>query len=246
MLANNSYSQRIMKVQSGKIDFIFINRLSLYSPGRADAIDTGSLYFNDTASSYYMHQRMPSKEEMLKQAQGRPVSYQTSMLNIWERMKEKQKRHIIFHKAGSNILTQPWNPPLGNEWYCIQDTMPTFTWTLSQDTTRILGYLCQKASFISTALGGMEREFDAWFAPDLAYAYGPFRFFGVPGMILQLENKYYSYKAVAIDIPLPEDGKFSISCCSGLPVITKAQSEKIRSKQVTDNENMKKLRSDKN
>lgn len=240
------FSQQGRIIRSGKIDYLFTNRLSLYSPGRADVIDTGNLYFNDTASSYYMHQRIPSKEEILKQADGKPASSRTSYLSIWERMKEKQKRHFIFHKAGSNVLSQPWSSPMGDEWYCIQDTVQALQWTLSPDTTRILGFTCQKAVFRSAALGSIEREFVAWFAPELAYAYGPFRFFGLPGMILQLDNKYYSYKAVAIDIPLSEEGKFPISCCSGLPAISKAQSDKIKTRQVTDVENMKKLKSDKN
>lgn len=238
-------AQKNNEARSGRIAFLYTNRYSLYIPGRANTTDSAYLYFNDTASSYYIVQKVPTYEEVLQKS-GNQASMQASIPDIIRRMEEKQSRHFYFHKAGTETISAPWNTPLGDKWYCVQDTIKAFTWELFPDTMRILGFVCQKAVFRSSALGNIERPYTAWFAPDIAYSYGPFRFFGLPGMILQLDNQYYQYRAVSIDLPLPKEGMFPITCCSGLPSITKKQSEQIASAQRKDVDNMRKVQKDKN
>jgi GLPGLI family protein len=231
---------------AGKIDYEVNQRYSLYIPGKTNGIDTASLYFNDTASAYLIRQKPITKEDLLKQMGSMAPEYREIAVQDIMRRIEKRKQNLYYHKGGSNIISYPWESPLGDKSFCVFDTIPSFSWDLLPDTTRILGFLCQKAVFKSRAYDNNERAFTAWFTPDIALAYGPYRFFGLPGMIMELDNQYFNYKAVAVNMPLPAEGKVNIACCAGLPSISKKQAGIVEQKQRTDYSNMQKLNSEKN
>ncbi len=66
-----------------------------------------------------------------------------------------------------------------------------FEWTLHpQETDSVLGYLVQKAT---TSYGG--RDWEAWFAPGIPINDGPYKFNGLPGLIMKLQDtrKHYVF-----------------------------------------------------
>ncbi|MGQ1944417.1 GLPGLI family protein [Ornithobacterium rhinotracheale] len=58
---------------------------------------------------------------------------------------------------------------------------PQLKWQLQKAQKEILGYAVQKAT---TQYGG--RNWVAWFAKDIPFAYGPYIFGGLPGLILEV------------------------------------------------------------
>ena len=56
-------------------------------------------------------------------------------------------------------------------------------WNILADFTSILGYDVQKAT---TEFGG--RKWIAWFAKEIPIQSGPYKFFGLPGLILKIED----------------------------------------------------------
>lgn len=68
-----------------------------------------------------------------------------------------------------------------------------FDWTITQDTAKIGDYICQKAT---VKYGG--REWSAWFSNDIPINDGPYKFYGLPGLIIKIEDKdkNYSWKLV--------------------------------------------------
>lgn len=56
-------------------------------------------------------------------------------------------------------------------------------WNILQDTTTILNYPCMKAT---THFRG--RDYVAWFTTELPVNDGPWKFYGLPGLILQIED----------------------------------------------------------
>ena len=58
------------------------------------------------------------------------------------------------------------------------------TWDITTDTTSIKGYLCNKAT---TSFRG--REYTAWFTLDIPINDGPWKFHGLPGLILKVEDQ---------------------------------------------------------
>ncbi|WP_426490624.1 GLPGLI family protein [Hymenobacter sp. 102] len=62
-------------------------------------------------------------------------------------------------------------------------------WRISSDTTTINGYRCQRAY---TSLGG--RDYAVWFTRQLPFSNGPYKFGGLPGLIIQAVDKTNSYR----------------------------------------------------
>jgi GLPGLI family protein len=77
-----------------------------------------------------------------------------------------------------------------------EEDMVEFQWQILSETKTILSYSCQKAT---TDFRG--RHYEAWFAPDLPINDGPWKFGGLPGLILAVADsaKNYSFLAVGIE-----------------------------------------------
>lgn len=67
-----------------------------------------------------------------------------------------------------------------------EDTPPI--WSMTEHTDTIFGYRCQKAT---TLFGG--REWIVWFSPDIPFPAGPYKFAGLPGLILKAEDSRSHY-----------------------------------------------------
>ena len=58
-----------------------------------------------------------------------------------------------------------------------------FTWIITPTTATIAGYACQRAT---TIFGG--RTWEAWFTRTVPIADGPYKFYGLPGFIVQVAD----------------------------------------------------------
>jgi GLPGLI family protein len=90
---------------------------------------------------------------------------------------------------------------MGKE-YLIKDKAEPFEWELSEETKKIGNYTAQKASFtkivdsrqFSTGMTEMENVKDTlqvtvWFTPEIPVSHGPEYYFGLPGLILEVQNQ---------------------------------------------------------
>jgi len=66
----------------------------------------------------------------------------------------------------------------------IQDNYPELSWGITNETKNIAGYPCIKAT---TNYRG--RNWIAWFTPNIAIPYGPWKLHGLPGLILEAYDK---------------------------------------------------------
>lgn len=62
-------------------------------------------------------------------------------------------------------------------------------WNILPETAKIENYNCQKAT---TKFGG--RSWEAWFSKDLPFPDGPYKFHGLPGLIVKLEDQTKSHQ----------------------------------------------------
>ena len=83
-----------------------------------------------------------------------------------------------------------------------KEPYPLQQWSIQNDTLTVCGYKCQKA--VCHFRG---RNFEAWFAPDIPVSQGPWKFGGLPGLILKLYDVDGLYRFECVNI---EQGKFSI------------------------------------
>jgi GLPGLI family protein len=65
--------------------------------------------------------------------------------------------------------------------YLYEENLPVFDWKISGEAQTILSYTCQKAT---TSFRG--RDYVAWFTPEIPLPNGPWKFGGLPGLILKL------------------------------------------------------------
>ena len=83
--------------------------------------------------------------------------------------------------------------------YFVYDEVPKIEWTIDKETSKkILNYKCFKATAIFRG-----SSITAFFTYEIPYSIGPFKFFGLPGAILDVradDKNYDLWKAVKIDI----------------------------------------------
>lgn len=69
------------------------------------------------------------------------------------------------------------------------DSIPALKWDFSdEENETIMGYTCRKAS---TEFAG--RRYTAWFAPEIPLPFGPYKFGGLPGLILKIEDGEHQF-----------------------------------------------------
>lgn len=64
-----------------------------------------------------------------------------------------------------------------------EEEIPNLKWEIKNDTLTVLSYTCQKA--ITTFRG---RVYEAWFSADIPINNGPWKFGGLPGLILKIND----------------------------------------------------------
>lgn len=76
---------------------------------------------------------------------------------------------------------------IGRDLYQYEEDRP-IAWQIHSETKKIGDYLAQKAS---TEFGG--RHWDAWFTADVPVFDGPYKFSGLPGLIIKIEDHEGKY-----------------------------------------------------
>lgn len=73
---------------------------------------------------------------------------------------------------------------------------PNFVWELTSEQDEILGYSCYKAK---CAYGG--RKWSVWFAPEIPINGGPWKFLGLPGLILKAidHSRQYLFTCMQVE-----------------------------------------------
>lgn len=86
-----------------------------------------------------------------------------------------------------------------DDYYFVHDKVPHIEWVIDKETTKkILGYDCIKAT--ANFRGS---PVTAFFTKEIPYSVGPFKFFGLPGAILDIRadgKNYDLWKAVKVDL----------------------------------------------
>ena len=80
-----------------------------------------------------------------------------------------------------------------------EENLELFNWQLSSDTATISGYKAQKAT---CDFGG--RNWIAWFSPEIPYSDGPYKFNGLPGLIVKISDtrNHYVFELEYIEKPI--------------------------------------------
>lgn len=80
-----------------------------------------------------------------------------------------------------------------------EDTFPKLNWELVEGTDTIANYVCQKAK-----LNFRGRNYTAWFSPEIPINDGPWKFSGLPGLILKVEDEAQLFSFTLIGMSQPK------------------------------------------
>jgi len=152
-----------------------------YSPGlvnRAETIDSEidfSLVFNDSTSIFYLDKKLFSDK--------RAASFVIINSGYFGRIKQQSK----------NYITEELQEAFGK----FRVSRSYQKWELHEETKMIGDYLCFKAttSYTTTNLKGkvFKNEFTAWYTPQLPYKFGPAGYGNLPGLIIELQGRNFTY-----------------------------------------------------
>jgi GLPGLI family protein len=145
--------------------------------------------------------------------------------------------------------------------FVIKDSLPKIAWEISNETKIIGDYNCVKATYTEPVskndLEAYERyqektkngksslfemkkpepkTITAWYTSEIPVSFGPNGVWGLPGLILQLENENYIYFCTKVSIKNNETVKIKIP--NSGKVISKKEYEKYEKKmqkQMEDN-----------
>lgn len=101
--------------------------------------------------------------------------------------------YYLFKSMGQN--TMKYYDVNGMEKYYCEEDIPVIDWTLADNSKVILGYECQMATCDFHG-----RKWTAWFTTDVPLMNGPWKFGGLPGLILEANDASGLYSFVATGI----------------------------------------------
>lgn len=96
---------------------------------------------------------------------------------------KKKKEMLFFDAIGQNI-------------FLVKDNYSDMKWDITNEKKNISGYECVRA--VTNYRG---REWIAWFTPEVALPFGPWKLHGLPGLILEANDttNRYAFKTVRIE-----------------------------------------------
>ncbi|MDE5664320.1 MAG: GLPGLI family protein [Duncaniella sp.] len=160
---------------------------------------------------FHPDQRDAYNDSRIVQIGKRCVKDYSDIINHFDSLATEQVRRGA--ESYSNVSGNPWpleiiRPIRGNKadlkyrlslssFFVYSDSVPSMEWNFSDENTdSIMGYDCRKAT---VEFAG--RSYTAWFTPEIPLPFGPYKFGGLPGLILKVEDaeQQFVWEAVGFE-----------------------------------------------
>jgi len=115
---------------------------------------------------------------------------------------ENKKADFIYKNFSNKSLY--FRGLIGRTAYLTTDTLLNFDWKITKERSKILNYNCIKAI---TRFRG--RNYIAWYTEDIALQNGPWKFCGLPGLIIKVtdDKEMFLYQLTSINFKIKFDEK---------------------------------------
>ena len=132
------------------------------------------------------------KDSLLQATYGTSVNEQTvrDFGKKLESLPKTQNRFIIFKNSFDKKIT--YIDRINSTYYSNEIPLSTFNWKIfTGDTMTVSGYLCKRAT---TYFAG--RFYEAWFNEQIPVSDGPYKFCGLPGLIIKVTDsrQHFSFQ----------------------------------------------------
>lgn len=138
---------------------------------------------------------------------------------------EGESYQVIKNKSTHKITVLDYVNAIGDR-FKYEDETGILPWQISNVTDTVSSYSCRKAT-----LNFRGRDYVAWFTSDIPVSDGPWKFAGLPGLILKIEDTQglFVFKLIGLQqlsplVPIQIDDSKSIKC-------SRAEFEKLKRKQ---------------
>lgn len=119
---------------------------------------------------------------------------------------ESMKIRYVVEKINNGNLMYLYTPNhMGDPVLKVKDDRK-INWDISTEQESILGYLAQKAT---TFFAG--REWTAWFTTEISIPDGPYKFYGLPGLILKISDKTNTHSFEIISVQKQKSNYFILN-----------------------------------
>jgi GLPGLI family protein len=154
-------------------------------------IDIQTLQIGKVVSKYFSQVLLDFNIKMQELRKGGDInghSYSKEGAFEYEIIKNQIGNKITVLDCGSCL-----NYPGGN--YQYEDDLSDMKWEIKKDTATVLSYACQKAV---TEFRG--RRWEAWFTSEIPINNGPWKFGGLPGLIMKISDsqQYFIFECIGI------------------------------------------------
>lgn len=163
--------------------FVYQVTMKPDASNKAD-VKTENAYLDISAekSMFYSENRI-KRDSVMK------ANFQSSGARGFNRDQMESLRSNINYSIEKDKKNQKilYKDRLGRDIYSYEEDRP-LDWKILSETTKIGEYKVQKAE---TDFGG--RKWTAWFTTDLPYQDGPYKFTGLPGLVVKVEDSEGDY-----------------------------------------------------
>ena len=152
-----------------------------------------SKFYNDTRRAQDSLIRA-TMEKQRAAAEGTGGSISLQNVNFQAGAGGSGEQSIVFKNRPSGKITITDKVVIDN--YSFTESSNQIKWEILPDTDTILSYAVQKA--VTTFRG---RSYEAWFTPDIPVNEGPWKFCGLPGLILKVSDsrQHYVFECVGLE-----------------------------------------------
>jgi GLPGLI family protein len=156
-------------------------------------INSGKLFFSNDIS-YYTVEQQGIEEKNSK-------NKDSDIIDMNSKEDKKNFEIIVFNKD-DKLIERSYESIFLKKFYSIVEKKPKISWSILKDKKKIGKFNCKKAT---TTFRG--RTYTAWYSEEIPISSGPWKFSGLPGLILSIEDKEGVYKWTANKITYPYKGK---------------------------------------
>src|SRR5690554_5968907 len=223
-IINGNAQNRAVKIEcdTARVRVVHVASKNYAIDESCSRIDTMALDIGDSVSVYH-DMTAPNKtiDKFIKPEKIKYLSIvHTRSDDLEDMIIEKHEHQNNVFKLNNYISTRTYKNRQKNRIYSLdqseaygegnsillsEDLLPQ-RWVIDSDTSRVLGYLCHKAT---AKFRG--RDYEAYFTQELPVNDGPWKLYGLPGLILDAKTSDGIYHFTAIGIQKIKDTPIDVS-----------------------------------
>jgi len=152
------------------------------------------LFIGEKCSRYKSYNRI-KMDSMIQDFENRgiPMEIALSDFSIFPKLKYEHQVFKNFPMGSLSVFDRVYKDK-----FVYDEPMNCFDWEIYPDTAKISNYACQKAT---TKYRG--RNYVAWFTKEIPISEGPYKFHGLPGLIVKIADtkNHYSFELLSTSVP---------------------------------------------